>query len=236
MFFPGLKQIIDDKRIKRYGVWDEDYQDYLKAESFVIDMREYTEEEFEDIHKTYVDLETLNLHKGPCEKYVLHAIVKDVGGVERIVSYFFLRENEFDVLFDNDREEKEHSNVFDKNEKYKENTVGYATLVRNRFIVLLATNFIEKNRYEASKNRIIENEEKAHKKGSGACTIIQIPGISSGGGGNVPPMFTMRPHFRRGHIRKFHPEDRTRWVWVSPCFIHAEPEIRRKAYLVRDAA
>ena len=37
--YPGLKQLLEDKRTSRFGVPPEEYNNYLNAEQFVVDCR-----------------------------------------------------------------------------------------------------------------------------------------------------------------------------------------------------
>lgn len=230
--YPELKRICEDKRIRCLGVWDEDYQDYLRSESFALDMRGYTKKEWSDVKATYLDLELLKINNPPCEKMILHAIVKDENGVQRIISFFLLGSNKFDQIFENKELFDEHTDRRENEKGYDSRFLNYAAITYERFIVLLATRGIEKHHTPLSSRKRSLLRGEIHKKGTGGYTIIQRPGISTDGQGNVPPLYKVRPHFRRGHIRKFHSEDKTKWVWVSPCFINGEPEVQRKAYLV----
>jgi hypothetical protein len=105
----------------------------------------------------------------------------------------------------------------------------FVSHIATSFLVMLATRGIVKERHEIKKSQQL-TDNKPHKKGSGGYTIIRTPEAHEiEGGTHASP----RPHFRRGHIRKLDPEDKTRWIWVSSCFVNGEPEVARKSYLVR---
>jgi hypothetical protein len=227
--YPGLKQILEDKRILGVSVCDAEKSNFLRAEQFVLDVRPVTIEEYGDISKTFKDLRELSLDKGPYDRYVLHHISQaDLSKDVMVISYYI----------DETKELIECSILSDSMEKFnhlknlQNQEISFA-FSRSILITMLATRGVIKERREMPKSR--EGiDSKPHKKGTGAYTILRAPRANEHDNDNESVLTgsKKRPHFRRGHIRKFHPDDKTRWVWVSPCFINAEPEIQRKAYLV----
>ena len=237
--FPGLKQILEDKRIRRFGVPEFDYQNYLMAEQFVVDMRPMSEYETrKQISETYDALAEMSLDCPPCENFLIHTIEEDSLGKTAIVSYYFTINdlNGKSKLTGNIRNivllfESEQSLSFahSKTQEIKNVLTERSHWAMIQLIVMLATTGTIKEKHDPKPSHLLSGG-KPHKKGSGGYTIIRSPEaheLAGGGSGR-----TVRPHFRRGHIRKLDPLDKTRWVWVSPCFIHGEPEVQRKAYLV----
>lgn len=212
----------------------EDRKDYLCAESFVIDIRPYGDKEWQDMQATMADLKLLALDKAPCEKLVLHAIVRDEEDVERVVSYFVYEGAMYDKLFENPNFSSRWHKKYDTDPMFKDRVEGFAYICYAILLVLLATRSIQKERREVPYRRLITNATKPHKKGTGGYTIVRAPTHKENGGAETGEH--KRPHFRRGHIRKLHPTDKTNWIWVSPCFINGEPEVQRKAYLIKSAA
>ena len=238
--FPGLKQILEDKRIRRFGVPDEEYQNYLMAEQFVVDMRNITPEEKEDALETLRDMNDFGLYKGPCEKYILHFIhkVRLVGTLkemDKIISIYIvqavnMKEFQYYTIHDS-YSEYLNMQIMCENNDEAESSISVASSWANAMLILmLATRNIIKEKHENKKSQQPVNG-KPHKKGSGGYTLLRPPEaheIKDGTGTHASP----RPHFRRGHIRKLHQEDKTQWIFVSPCFVNGEPEVARKAYLV----
>lgn len=224
---PGLKQVLEDKRIRRFGVPEAERENYLRGESFVVDCG-LTDDEVDDVKETYKDLHELGLAASPCPYFVLHMVSRAEfwakgKGPDILHSMYVCGENIYH-LAESESEWRYLNNRLIKNNNF------FISNIQN-LIVLLATRGIEKNRKAPPTNRMMTAENKAHKKGCGGYTIIRRP-ITIATSPEGDAAFTKRPHFRRGHIRKYHPDDKTRWTWVSPCFINGEPEIQRKAYLV----
>ena len=231
--YPGLKRILEDKRIKSFGVPEEHHKDYLSAEQFFLDTRGLDREEIDDIHATYGDLALLNLNLLPVNNLVLHVLYEAVAG-PNILTMFSPRANEGVIanekslcylLCENSEEMKALEDIF----KEDSNHERFARHCFEQLIVMLATKGAIKEKHEIRKSQK-GLEANPHKKGSGGYTIVRPPRayeLSDNLTGR-----TVRPHFRRGHIRKLHPEDKTKWIWVSSCFIHGEPEVQRTAYLV----
>lgn len=230
--FPGLKQILDDKRIRRFGVPKEEYQNYLMAEQFVVDLRGCDDKSIKEMENSFLDFREYGLTLPPCQRFVLHSIVpsydKKSSCIASYFCYFNGDEGTFDPIFEN---EKYYVN-------FKQQLLSHPSLSRylgeacgiayEYLIVMLSTLGVIKERHEIKKSQLPANN-KPHKKGSGGYTIIRPPEAHEiKGGSHASP----RPHFRRGHIRKLHPEDKTRWIFVSPCFVNGEPEVVRKSYLV----
>lgn len=228
--FPGLKQILEDKRIRRFGVPEAEYQNYLRAEQFVIDMRGYTEEEWKDVVLTYEDLKSLNLNAPPYESFVLHVVAPNQNMDERIFSVFSAREDAFFIIYESENSLRAHKKAIHDEKNYKQEVEDYLQLVMSRLIVLLATRGVDKSAHKMPSSRFMTAENGTHKKGVGGYTIIGRPHAVTSPDGD--PCRRIRAHFRRGHIRKYAPEDKTRWVYVQSCFVNGEPEVQRKAYLV----
>lgn len=230
-----MKHILNDKRILRFGVSGNDYQDYLMAEQFVIDVRGYNQQEHTDIKATFDDLQELKLAKLPYSKIVLHVIIPIKTGDE-VFSFFIHQSDEkmlrFIFLSDNEIMSLDKRKALNNPVEKEKHGVQINNFVA-KLIVFLATRNIIKKHHDVKKSQRSMND-KSHKRGSGGYTIIRRPEaheISEGDGtGNKK-----RPHFRRGHIRRLHPEDKTKWIWVSPCFINVEPEVQRIAYLTQAA-
>lgn len=228
--FPGLKQILEDKRIRRFGVPEAEFQNYLRAEQFVIDMRGYTNEDWTAASETYNDLRELNLDKPPCDQYVLHILVAPEGRSEAVWSQFWRAKERVYPMYQKQESLDEQLRRM-RDPEIKKEITEYLALGHERFIVMLATRGVDKHKYEVPRSRkLLSDLGKAHKKGTGGYTIIRTPIDTHNESGETDS--TKRPHFRRGHIRKYAPEDKTRWVWVQSCFVNGEPEVQRKAYLV----
>ena len=218
--------------------------DYLLAEQFVLDLRNITSDDAFELDKTYDDLEAMGLAKLPYDKVVVHTLSKtenkkdpklEGNYSEAILSWF--------LYPDPDDENKARSNClfsskeqlintlkeFNDDESFRTNTRNYLRTVKRSLITMLATKNAIKERHDAKQSQQAV-DGKPHKKGSGGYTIIRPPESHEVEGGTHG---SPRPHLRRGHIRKLHPEDKTRWVWVSPCFVNGEPEVARKAYLLQ---
>lgn len=224
----GFKNTLEDKRILRFGVPDCLYKDYLLAEQFVVDIDFFRDDKMiGEISATYDDLVELGLDKPPFEKYVVHAVSDGL-----VISSFVDRpiqiseeRNGIYPLYEEQHYEKIKNGINDERDQlYKD----CAILASVGLVVFLATNNVNKERHiiktsQDSKNGI------PHKKGSGGYTILSAPVRGDGSGCHAGT--TVRPHFRRGHIRRLNPLDKSRWVWVSPCFIHGEPETQRVAYI-----
>jgi hypothetical protein len=241
--FPGLKQILEDKRILRYGVPDAEYQNYLKAEQFVVDMRNMTEPELDDIEKTFNDLSAMGLSSPPYDNFVIHTInqyqgkyydvVRDYTGSDiQILTFYVYRgcllndQRNILALFPSEENYRTALAVHEKLKAFY-SMKSHESLAK--LIVMLATRNIVKERKEPKASQAPVNG-KPHKKGSGGYTLLRPPEaheVGDGTGTHASP----RPHFRRGHIRKLHPEEKARWIFVAPCFVNGEPEVMRKAYL-----
>lgn len=238
--FPGLKQILEDKRIRHFGVPKEDYDDYLKAEQFVVDLRDFGKKDAKELDLTYDALSEMGLDKLPYEKIVVHALARisnehgqdiDFG----ISSYYFFGKRDASnnelayYLFEDPYLLAISVERFNKDTNYQAACRNYVRTVKRSIVVMLATRNIVKERKESKSSQASING-KPHKKGSGGYTLLRPPEaheVGDGTGTHASP----RPHFRRGHIRKLHPEDKTRWVFVAPCFVNGEPAVQRKAYL-----
>lgn len=251
--FQGLKQILDDKRIRRFGVPDGLYNQYLLANQFVVDERALKTEELLDVLETFNHLDEYGLAKEPFDYFIIHAIrtlknvketiavkenpeiAKELDGKQIIDSTFWFREDGhlYFIILSETYEMQERMKEFRNNPKYHEeaeNDRAYNIGIMRKLIVFLATKGVIKDIHECKKSQQLVNG-KPHKKGSGGYTIIRPPEPHElAGGAHASP----RPHFRRGHIRKIDPDDKTRWVFVQPCFVNGEPEISRKAYLVKN--
>ena len=232
--FPGLKQILEDKRIRKFGLPKDEYNNYLMAEQFVVDMRPISEYETrKQMLETYDDLNELSLGSPPFDNFIIHTIEEDKSGKIVIISYYFSKGNldgdmrNIILLFESDFA---YQSAYQRHEELKDVLSERSRWAMVFLVVMLSTTGIIKNRIECKKSQMPSNNGWPHKKGSGGYTIIRAPEAHELTGGHSGAI--VRPHFRRGHIRKLHPEDKARWVWVRPCFIHGEPEVQRKAYLV----
>lgn len=238
--FPELRRILEDKRIKKYGVEDHQYEDYLMAEQFALDLRNLSDDDIVALESTYADLEELNLDKLPYEKIVIHVLSEasdpDILGSKKeiIISYFFQEEKnklaDYSIIFDSEETMRRTVEIYKKHDPAKKKLGGIFRTVKLSLIVMLATRNAIKEYHEARKppNRLTG---KSHKRGSGGYTIIRCPEYNEIEGGEGSGT-KKRPHLRRGHIRKLHPTEKTKWIWVAPCFVNGEPEVRRTSYLV----
>ena len=241
---PGLKQVLEDKRLRRFGVPKNEYANYLMAEQFVVDCRDLSDEELDDIHATYDDLAEMGLTLPPYPNIVFHVIWRfkrdghpdkdniislyqthnmKTGAQEEIRS--FALSGEPFLNSEGNADESEDGFEIDQAGHWLEDS-------RIKLLVMLATKNIIKDKHE------VKHSQKAisgfpHKKGSGGYTIIRTPETHEIEGGASTGKHT-RPHFRRGHIRRLDPNDKMRWIMVSPCFVNGEPEVARKAYLVTE--
>jgi hypothetical protein len=237
--YPGLKKILEDKRLCRFGVPANEYEEFLKAEQFVVDLRGFSEEEKNQVIDTYNDLVEMGLDKLPYEKCVIHSLRRILhnDGVpidkpyDLVQSYYFFKEGVGGVcaLFPDQQELLDTLHNCKTEPRFIKEIQSLIVITKMNLVVSLATRNIIKERHEPRKpiNRLTG---LAHKRGSGGYTLIRPPESHEIEGGHSG--IKVRPHFRRGHIRKLDPDDRARWIWVSPCFINGEPEIARKAYLV----
>lgn len=227
--YPELKRIIEDKRIKGRRLSKELYNDYLNAEQFILDCRSLTDQEINDMSATMKDLAFLGLDKPPCINYVLHSIVQ-INNNPKIISVY-IHNGEYKYLI---AELYEAELLMDQFIKYGDNVSKIANttgvLADMQLIVMLATKGCIKEYHECKKSQCTING-KPHKKGSGGYTIIRPPEANEISMNHLG--YSIRPHFRRGHIRRLDPLDKTKWIWVSPCFIHGETKTNRKAYLVK---
>lgn len=235
--FPGLKQILEDKRIKRFGVPKELMQQYLSAEQFVIDVRTsipnsifFSEKDTRAIADTAQELFDIGLYKTPLDIFVVHEITENHAKEQFILSFLFVGNGKDDSYESYFLSETQKGIELMQGKEAKEEFIREGMWGLQALIVLLNTTGTIKEKRETKKSRE-PIKGRAHKKGSGGYTIIRPPEAHELEGcqtGNK-----VRPHFRRGHIRKLDPENKTKWIWVSPCFIHGEPETARKAYLVQ---
>lgn len=233
----GLQQILADKRVRRFGVPDNEYEHYLRAETFVIDWRKI---DFSEVLETYKSLQEMNLDKPPYERFVLHVITKFrydanenlIPEYDGIVSFYrfvdikprwaWLCEYKETLL--------QRIEIVKHDPGAQKSFDEIASSARCALYVALITKNIIKERHAARKAQQPINGNP-HKKGSGGYTIIRPPEAHEIDGYKSTGK-PVRPHFRRGHIRKLDQSDASKWIWVSPCFVNGEPEIQRKAYLV----
>lgn len=232
--FPQLKSILADKRRRCFGVESSRYTDYLLCEQFVIDLSDIGPDDIEEMDKTFLEMKEFGLAVPPYDSFVIHAICKlPTWEHARIESMFCFKQNGglvFDALFDSEREKA----LFDRyctDPEDKYNAQVAAGLFYEKLLVMLATRGAIRERHEVRRaQRSVKG--KPHKRGSGGYTIIRPPEAHEIAGGNHA---SPRPHLRRGHIRRYDPIDKTKWVWIEPCFVNgAQPE-RRQAYLVKTA-
>lgn len=248
--YPGLKRILEDKRIKNLGIPEELSERFLMAEQFVIDCRNLTLEDLKNMKETYDDLTEMGLNGMPYNDVIIHNI-SEFKGQTYVFSIFssdkkthLMLEDWKDLdLFEKilesgsgsfyEHEEKPSKQWADEMEREDIETAlrSWAPCSELQLVVMLATKNAVKDRHLVKKSQQPING-KPHKKGSGGYTIIRSPEPHEVGD-KILSGWTVRPHFRRGHIRRLHPEDKTRWVFVSPCFVNGDPEISRKAYLVK---
>jgi hypothetical protein len=237
--FPGLKHILEDKRIRRFGVPDEEYKKYLMAEQFVIDIRKFQHENpdyNQELFATIEDMRYFSIAKAPFDNFIIHAISKtEPAGGDSVVLTFYYKVDEEDQAKGTFTQwpcfpSKQGLSYFLGNDDFIEQAKQISEYSYAALIVSLATKGAIKDRHECKRSQRAING-KPHKKGSAGYTIIRPPEPHELEG-CIPDGSTKRPHFRRGHIRKLDPENRLKWIWVSPCFIHGEPEVQRKAYLV----
>lgn len=232
--FPQLKRILSDKRIRRFGVAAERHNDYLMCEQFVIDLRDFTAEDIKEMDKTFLEMKEFGLASPPYDCFVIHAICKlPTWEHATIQSMFCFKQNGrlvFDALFDNEREKSLFDQYCtDPEDKY--NAQVAAGLFYEKLLVMLATRGAIRERHEVRRSQTSVGG-KPHKRGSGGYTIIRPPEAHEiAGGTHASP----RPHLRRGHIRRYDPIDKTKWVWIEPCFVNGEQPERRQAYLVKTA-
>ena len=221
--YPGLKQILEDKRIKRFGVPGEEYNNYLLAEQFVLDVRFETDEEIIGRNYTYNDLKELGLENPPYNNLIIHTL-----GNKGALTFYYYNGTFCACVENKEQAIKLNQNIlFDGETKKNFNLLAAVNL--QDLVVMLATKNSIKQKHEPRLSQKPING-KPHKKGSGAYTLIRRPyeyeltGETTG--------LKKRAHFRRGHIRKLHPTDKLKWVWVSPCFVNGETSIARTSYLV----
>ena len=236
---PTLKRILEDKRVRGYGIPTELYQIYLSCEQFVINASDYTLDDHKNIVKTFNDMKELELHFPPYNDFVLHIIAPYVVIGRTIVSIFYHGTHaqntqstpiNFFLLSESEKEVETLHLMLEK-EVFSKELNSIAGVFLTKFVVTLATRNIVKEHHECKKSQQ-PHKGRPHKKGSSGYTILCAPEAHEVGDGTKIGGWHPRPHFRRGHIRKLHPEDKTRWVWVSPCFVNGEPETARKSYLV----
>lgn len=239
--FPGLKKVLEDKRIRHWGISGAKdlYQDYLMAEQFVLDMRNMSADDNLSVIETYKDLQEIKLDKLPYENIVVHAFESfgkdmnwiDIPKYDGIVTVFYHKNKVF-MLFEDPKALIQAVELTTSDPEAKKEFDGIVKLIKIKLIVMLATKNIIKEYHEARKNPYRLTGEP-HKRGSGGYTIIRPPeAYEIEGGTHASP----RPHLRRGHIRKLHPEDKTQWIWVSPCFVNGAPTEQRISYLTNSDA
>lgn len=249
---PVLKQILEDKRIRRFGVPRDEYDEYLNAEQFVVDCRNYSIKEIEDIFTTYSDLKEMGLEEMPCTPIVIHSLHdpddRDILSSENLlfvppkneikgIASFYMSEKHGRYsynLSESIEQDREISRVLSNKGSLECTSLAYhARLAEVILIVMLATRNVVKEHKECRTSQRADNTGKPHKKGSGGYTLVRTPEANETGSNDIYRTHgSPRPHFRRGHIRKIHPEDKTSWVFVSPCFVNGQPDDPRKAYLI----
>ena len=228
-----LKEILADKRIRRFGVPDSEYQNYLNAEQFVLDMRGFTNKDGIELAETYIAMRDFGIVNPPFDRFVVHAIC-DVPPHDCVISsaYFSCKEDcvYFDELFEGKTQYESFILECSSSKLFTKSCRNHGGILYNKLIVMLSTRNAVKEHYNPPKAQR-GNTSAARKRGSGGYTIVRPPRADEmpnyvAGGSHASP----RPHLRRGHVRHFEDGSTT---WVSPCFVNGEPIEARKAYIVR---
>lgn len=233
-----LKEILADKRIRGWGVPEDEWQNYLMAETFVIDFRNVS---LEETIQTYNGLVDMGLNNPPYERFVLHVIAtftKDeddntVAPHDGIISFYrFTIDNvpKWGWICDDEEKLRDRMKKCNEIKDVKNHFTNICNTAKMVLYVMLATRNVVKEYHNPPKAQR-GNTSAARKRGSGGYTIVRPPRADEmpnyvAGGVHASP----RPHLRRGHVRHFEDGSTT---WVSPCFVNGEPIEARKAYIVR---
>lgn len=229
IFDARIKEILRDKRIRRFGVHEHEYQNYLNAEQFVLDMRDFTNDDDKELCETFIAMRDFGIYKPPYDRFVIHALCR-ANGVDLLSSAFFMVNNEgvfFNELFET--EEAYSAFLFEcqKDSRFTSAVRHHCGILHDKLIVMLNTRNIVKERHEPPKAQRMKGKS-ASKRGSGGYTVIRPPRADEMPGYDTGTHASPRPHLRRGHVRHLQNGGKT---WVQPCFVNGEPEERRIAYL-----
>lgn len=183
------------------------------AEIFCINYELYRPD-IEELNRTHEDLGKLDLLKDPCETYILACAVNNTVLVGLIKHKEYYRSFFFGDVANRPYKDSELNN----------NALGFRSLL----LTVLATKGTE---VERRRGRLVKTSTgKQRSKGINFVKIGKVYDVRTGEMISVSGC-KVRPHFRRGYLRRKKLTDELPTIWVSPCFVNGATEHTGRVYI-----